>query len=80
MTFCNITNGHVFISGLTLLIYFTYKKRHDMERYYINKNKSKYMCLRYAKYILLFCFFYNVKYMIFNKIKDQINKLLKKRI
>lgn len=74
MTFCTTTYGLVCISGLTLLIYFTYKKRNDMELYYINKDKSKYLCLRYAKYILLFCFFYNTKYVIYNTIKTQINK------
>ena len=56
------------MSGVVLIVYYLSKYR-DFERYYINNDKLRYKILLYSKYILLFCFIYNIKHVIVNLFK-----------
>jgi hypothetical protein len=59
----------MFISGIFLLLYFTNRRYKDMERYYINTNKFKYKIVLYSKYVLIFAFMYNCKFLAYNLLK-----------
>jgi hypothetical protein len=60
---------YMFISGIFLLLYFTNRRYKDMERYYINNNKLKYKILLYSKYVLIFAFMYNCRFIVYNLLK-----------
>jgi len=63
----------IFFSGIVLLIYKLHPRHYDFERYFLNKknNKFKYYILLYAKYILIFAFVYNLKYILLNYLKKK---------
>ena len=58
----------IVFSGIVLLIYKLHPRHYDLERYFLNQknNKFKYYILLYAKYILIFAFVYNLKYLLLN--------------
>lgn len=61
---------YILISGFFLGIYFMKKNYKDMERYYINKNPILYKILLYSKYVLMFAFFYNCRFIIYKILKN----------
>ena len=54
------------ISGFVLILYNLYPMHNDLERSLLNNKdgKCKYYLLLYAKYILIFAFIYNLKYLL----------------
>lgn len=61
---------YILISGFFLGIYFMKKNYKDMERYYINKNPILYKILLYSKYVLMFAFFYNCRFIVYKILKN----------
>jgi len=59
----------VIFSAVVLLVYYLQDKNHDIERFYIQNEKPKYLLLKYSKYVLYVALFYNIKYIIFTFLK-----------
>jgi hypothetical protein len=55
----------IVFSGFVLGLYYLYDTNKDMERYYIYNDKLKYTLLLYCKYVLMFAFVYNLKFLLF---------------
>jgi hypothetical protein len=56
----------ILMSGIVLAIYHYHPKKNDIERFFLNnrEGKLKYYILLYAKFIIIFAFIYNLKYVL----------------
>ena len=58
-----------FFSLIVLIIYYLNDRNHDIERFYIQNDKPKYLLLKYSKYILYVVVVYNLKYLLVTYLK-----------
>ena len=60
---------YMFLSGIALGLYFMKRNYKDMERHYINKHPVLYKILLYSKYVLIFAFLYNCRFIVYKILK-----------
>ena len=64
-----ISATFTFFSLIVLAIYYLNDRNHDIERFYIQTDKPKYLLLKYSKYILYVAVFYNLQYILVTYLK-----------
>lgn len=64
-----ISATFTFFSLLVLVLYYLNDRNHDIERFYIQTDKPKYLLLKYSKYILYVALIYNLKYLLVTYLK-----------
>ena len=64
-----ISATFVVFSLMVLVINYFNDRNHDIERFYIQTDKPKYLLLKYSKYILYVALIYNVKHLLFTYLK-----------
>lgn len=64
-----ISATFIFFSLIVLAFYYLNDRNHDIERFYIQTDKPKYLLLKYSKYILYVAVFYNLQYVLVTYLK-----------